>query len=213
MDDPARAALEARWLSLLAGLGCEPAAARPVFAELVVRYGSPKRHYHTLDHIAAVLDTALALLPDAAQTPALALSVWFHDAVYDTRAADNEEQSAALAETLLRPLHVAEGVLREATRLILLTKTHAPEEGDRSGMALIDADLAILGAAEDAYDRYAQAIRREYAWVPDAEYRAGRRRMLEGFLARPRIYRTEAMQARAEERARANLRRERDALR
>ena len=53
---------------------------------------------------------------------------------------------------------------------------------------LIDADLAILGASEPNYRNYSEQIRREYGWVPDADYRQGRHRVLASFLSRPRIY-------------------------
>ena len=53
---------------------------------------------------------------------------------------------------------------------------------------LIDSDLAILGASESAYQAYANQIRQEYAWVPETDYRMGRRKVLERFLARPRIF-------------------------
>jgi predicted metal-dependent HD superfamily phosphohydrolase len=55
---------------------------------------------------------------------------------------------------------------------------------------LLDADLAVLGAAEPVYRGYAGRIRREYAWVPEADYRKGGRRVLENFLSRPRILRS-----------------------
>jgi predicted metal-dependent HD superfamily phosphohydrolase len=212
MNAPTRESLETRWLHTLSAFTCPPAAARRVFANLARRYAEPERHYHTLDHVASVLDTMASLLPEREPSPALALAAWFHDAIYDTRTSDNEDKSAQLARTLLEPLHVPEVALREVTRLILLTKTHAPEEDDQAGKVLIDADLAILGAREDIYDQYARAIRSEYAWVPEKGYRAGRRRVLEGFLARPRIYRTEEMFSRAEEQARLNVRRELAAL-
>ena len=73
-------------------------------------------------------------------------------------------------------------------------------------LVLLDADLAILGASEDRYARYARDIRAEYAWVPDADYRAGRSRVLQHFLALPRIYFTDVMFEEGEQRARANLR-------
>jgi predicted metal-dependent HD superfamily phosphohydrolase len=85
--------------------------------------------------------------------------------------------------------------------LILKTKTHDACE-DVDAQVLLDADLAVLGATEPAYRTYADQIRQEYAWVPEPEYRIGRRRVLERFLARPRIFHLLAL---LEERARRNI--------
>ncbi len=63
----------------------------------------------------------------------------------------------------------------------------------------------LLAAAPDRYRAYAQAIRQEYAAVPDSLYRPGRRRVLESFLARRHIYLTERLRALWEAPARANL--------
>ena len=55
------------------------------------------RAYHTLRHIEA----CLAWMRDAPLEDddriAAEFAIWFHDAVYDTRASDNEERSADLA--------------------------------------------------------------------------------------------------------------------
>lgn len=202
-----QAALWENWTRLLTVLGCPADVFGPTFADLREHYAAPERHYHTLEHIRAVLETMRTLGASEA-TPALLLAAWFHDVIYDSRASDNEEKSAAHARSVLHPLGVPEDVLDETERLILLTKTHSPMAGDRSGEMLVDADLSILGAAESAYDAYAQAIRREYAWVPEAAYRSGRRSVLRTFLQRPRIYFTTEMLARAEQAARQNLQRE-----
>jgi predicted metal-dependent HD superfamily phosphohydrolase len=61
---------------------------------------------------------------------------------------------------------------------------------------------------EAHYGRYAAAIRREYAHVPDEDYRAGRRRVLESFLARPSVFIGADRAALWETSARANLVRE-----
>lgn len=203
-----RQALEARWAGLLTALGCGPEAARAAFAAVAANYAAPPRHYHTLDHVRDVLDTTTSLWGRAKPPSPVLLAAWLHDAVYDTHAADNEERSADLARALLRPLGLSEKLLDETVRLILLTKGHRAEAGDRMGQVLLDADLAVLGADEAAYDRYAAAIRREYAWVPEGQYRAGRTRVLEDFLRRPCIYHTDEMHARAEAAARRNLARE-----
>jgi predicted metal-dependent HD superfamily phosphohydrolase len=190
------------WQDLLGPFGAPRDAAERAFANLAARYSCPERHYHTLRHI----ETMLKLLPEA--SPALALAVWFHDAVYDTHAADNEECSAALAEEMLQALYIPAEVREEVRRLILLTKRHEATEDDFEGRRLLDADLAILGAKEHKYDRYSDAIRREYAWVAEEDYRRGRRRVLEQFLQRKWIYFTEGVRNERESKARANLRRE-----
>ncbi|HEY7314201.1 MAG TPA: hypothetical protein VH643_32920 [Gemmataceae bacterium] len=195
----------------MTALNCPAGAIVPAFTDLREHYSAAQRHYHTLDHIRAVLDTIRALGGTEAM-PSLLLAVWFHDVIYDSRAHDNEEKSAAHARRILQQLGVSEAILSETERLILLTTTHSPAPGDAPGAILADADLAILGAPETEYDMYAQAIRREYAWVPEARYREGRRAVLEHFLRRPRIYATAEMFTRAETAARNNIRREVAAL-
>ena len=207
MDPKAESLLQSRWARLLTALGCPADRIEPTFTDLREQYESSGRHYHRLDHIAAVLDT-ICRLGATDEMYALLLATWFHDVIYDSRAGDNEERSAAFAGRALRSLGVDEAILGETERLILLTKTHSPSPDDRLGQILVDADLAVLGAPEAEYDAYASAIRKEYAWVPDEAYRSGRRSVLQQFLHRPRIYWTEVMFAEAEEAARRNLRRE-----
>ena len=145
----------------------------------------------------------LQTLQPLSNEPALLLAAWFHDAIYDSRAKDNEERSADLAAEMLAEMSVAD-VIAEVRRLILLTKTHDPADSDHAGQLLVDADLAILGTEPAEYQAYATAIREEYAWVPEEAYRAGRRAVLENFLRRPHIYRTAAL-AGLEAAARRNL--------
>jgi predicted metal-dependent HD superfamily phosphohydrolase len=66
-------------------------------------------------------------------------------------------------------------------------------------------DLAILGSASDHFAAYEDAVRHEYGWVPDALWREGRRKVLQGFLDRPAIYASPQFCASHEAAARANL--------
>jgi predicted metal-dependent HD superfamily phosphohydrolase len=191
--------LHERWRGLFGG------DAEEAFAEVVLRYGEPTRRYHTLDHVAAVLATIDRLTPGPSRP--LLLAGWFHDLVYDSKAGDNEERSALEARRILAALGVPDQEREETARLILLTKGHTAGAEDADGQLLLDADLAILAADPAVYDEYAKAIREEYSWVGEADYRAGCRRVLEGFLARPRLYFTPTMQE-VESQARANLARE-----
>jgi predicted metal-dependent HD superfamily phosphohydrolase len=192
----------------MVGLRVDLEGGRLVFHSLAAAYSSPARAYHTLDHVGSVLATLARMDVTPEQGPALLLAGWFHDAVYDSRVPDNEEQSGRLAETVLLALGVQPTVVEETVRLILLTKTHSPAPNDLAGQRLVDADLAILGEPAAEYAAYARGIRREYAWVAEEDYRAGRSKVLEAFLSRPAIYATPLFRAERETTARANLRQE-----
>jgi predicted metal-dependent HD superfamily phosphohydrolase len=197
--------LRRRWDDLLARLGVEAEAGTEWLGRLLEAYAAPVRFYHTRTHLAAVLRA----LDAGTETPpaSVVLAAWFHDAVYDPRAGDNEERSADLAVEACREWRLDVEIAEEVRRLILLTRTHEVGDDDDAGALLLDADLAILGAPAEEYEGYARAIRQEYAWVPEEPYRAGRAQVLRRFLDRPRIYRLPA-NADREPRARENLARE-----
>jgi predicted metal-dependent HD superfamily phosphohydrolase len=54
----------------------------------------------------------------------------------------------------------------------------------------------------------ARAIRQEYAWVAEDDYRRGRASVLHGFLGRARLFRLERTHERLDVAARRNLRNE-----
>ena len=185
--------------------------------ELVTRYGAVVRAYHDLRHLQEVLDAVDSLagaagLDAPADRDAVRLAAWFHDAVYDVRRDDNEEQSAQWARWALPAYDVPDSVVAEVTRLVCLTRSHDPAPADALGGVLCDADLAILGAPPQRYAEYARDVRSEYTHLDDATFAAGRRTVLQVFLDRPVIYATEAGRKRWEEAARVNLGRELDAL-
>jgi predicted metal-dependent HD superfamily phosphohydrolase len=210
LDPVQRARLWPAWQAVVQPFAAPADRVESAFGMITANYARPERFYHNLDHIEAVLTTIEQLRDLAPDLAAVRLAGWLHDVVYDSRAQDNEERSAAFAETLLPGLAVPDAVTAAVRRLILCTKTHQVEGPDSA--VLLDADLAILGAPEAEYATYATAIRREYAWVPEERFRVGRLQVLECFLRRERIYLTEPMHQGREAPARRNLRREIDSL-
>lgn len=208
MDQQERDKLQSDWLRMLTGLNVPEAAARHGFDELAAAYAEPTRYYHTLDHVAAVLGTVGELADLARDLTAVRLAAWFHDASYDPHASDNEERSAALAQLRCDTWGITRPTTDSVGRLIRATKTHEVAAEDADGAILLDADLAIFGAGQEQYNAYARAIRLEYEWVPEKDYRRGRARILRSFLQRERIYRLEQMRQRYETTARDNLGRE-----
>ena len=196
---------EARFLSAWARVGAG-AGGPEAFRDLRQRLGEAGRHYHTLGHVVATLD-ALAECGHSLEHPAEAeLALWYHDAVHDTGRSDNEARSADLAAATLEAAGAgADRVTR--IRTMIGDTCHAEAAGSPDGQLVADADLAILAAEPSAFDAYDAAIREEYGWVPEAVYRTERRRILAGFLARPRIYQSRCFGRRYEAAARANLER------
>jgi len=163
-----------------------------------------------------------------------ALALLFHDAVYDPRAHDNEEASAALArEAIVQLIGPIEGLAAAAelsdrvAALVMRTKHlgaggevtghgHAPEsvaEGDaavalaREGDLVVDADLSVFASRDAAvWDAYEAGVAHEYAWVGHERYREGRLRVLRGFAAKERLFCSpQAAAAGWEAAAKANL--------
>ena len=197
-------ALLANWTEAWRALGvATPDAA--LCAELQRRYGEPQRHYHTMQHLGECLawferEKALAERPAE-----VALALWFHDAIYDVHAHDNEAQSADWAREAVRAAGADEEAAKRIHALVMATRHDAVPEG-RDAELLIDIDLSILGAEPTRFDEYERQVHAEYAFVP-AEVRMPRRRaILQRFLDREAIYATPRMHALLEARARTNLR-------
>jgi len=192
-----------RWLTLCQTAGANKAAAR-WYERLARAYDEPQRHYHNQQHIAECLwefDQARSL---ARQPITVELALWFHDAVYDPKAGDNEEQSAALAKSCLREGGVSEALVETVSKLIMVTKHHEVNAYADAGL-MVDIDLSILGREAKRFFQYEAQIRAEYAWVPEAVFAAKRAEILQGFLGRHRIYVTEWFHKKYERQARENL--------
>lgn len=193
-----------RWTTTWQNVTATPRAS--LFDELAEGYKSEQRHYHTVQHLEEclkVFDETVEL----AQVPAeVELALWFHDAIYDTRARDNEEQSRAWAERELVAGGASEEVARRVGEMILAT-VHDAMPLAKDAQLLVDIDLSILGAPEARFDEYEEQVQREYGWVPEELFRAERAKLLKALLERPLLYNLEAFVERLELRARANLKR------
>ena len=180
-----------------------------VRALLVGIYTRPDRHYHDLRHIKAMLALAEGHANEISDREAVEAAIWFHDAVYDTRRADNEEESAKFAMQVLADAATEERLELIAAMIRASAKHGIPElmqEGAAKDCALfLDMDLAILGSPAAEFDAYERAVRLEYGWVPEEAWIAGRSQVLRSFLARPLIYATTQFRKSHEAPARANL--------
>jgi predicted metal-dependent HD superfamily phosphohydrolase len=188
-----------------------------VFDDVVGRHREPHRRYHGVRHVVWVIRHVHELADSCGPVdlPTVIAAAFFHDAVYDARATDNEERSALLAERLLRSLGWDGSDAGAAARMIRRTAGHTAPGNEviaADDQVLLDADLAILGADPAAYDAYVTGVRAEYGHLDAAAWTVGRSAVLQSLLARPHLYHTVAGVERWESRARANLTAELSAL-
>ncbi|CAL9408063.1 hypothetical protein SUDANB121_01609 [Nocardiopsis dassonvillei] len=200
--------LDASWRRLA---GDSPEA-RAVGSELLLRWSEPHRRYHTLTHLWETLRAVDVLAHEAASPDLVRYAVWFHDAVYETQAGRDEDESAELARVLLPMTGMAPERVGEVVRLVLVTKDHAPAPDDTDGQVLSDADLSILASPPDEYLAYTAAVRAEYRRVPDEDFRVGRSRVLNAMLRAPNMFHTDFGRIHWEPRARSNMLAELDRL-
>jgi predicted metal-dependent HD superfamily phosphohydrolase len=177
-------------------------------AELRARaaHSEPHRHYHNELH----LDECLAELQQVdgiseKERRLLRWAILWHDSVYEPGLRENETRSADLASTELQRCGVADEEIAEVARLVRLTEHHRPEANDARGALLVSIDLAILGSTPERYRAYVDAVRREYAHVPEPLWRAGRAEVLKRLLSREPLFPDPGFRARLEAQARSNM--------
>jgi predicted metal-dependent HD superfamily phosphohydrolase len=208
--------METAWTGAVCLLGGHRQVAAAAAADLATRYAEPHRRYHTTAHVQAVLRDVAFLAGElrlaAEERAVLTIAAAAHDVVYDGRPGDDERRSASWARDWLTRAGVAEVHVARAEELVLATITHSASPDDLAAWALLDADLAILGADPPGYDRYRAAVRDEYAALDEAAWRTGRAAVMADLLARDPLYRTRPARQRWEAKAKANIARELDSL-
>lgn len=195
-----------------------------IFDDVIGRHRQSHRRYHGVRHVVWVLRhvhalaTALDPAPHRFDLGVTVASAFFHDAVYEPRATDNEVRSAALATRQLRAIdwpesrvdHVADIIVATAHHLVDAAVTDAASSLERH--VVLDADLAILGSGAAEYQAYATGVRAEYSHLEDHQWCHGRREVLTALLARSRLYATTPACSWWDDQARANVAAERAAL-
>jgi predicted metal-dependent HD superfamily phosphohydrolase len=193
------------WRKLWARLGAA-VTDELLFYDLTARYSEPHRRYHTLQHLDECFEKLADLKAEAVHPDEVELALWFHDAVYDTRRQDNEENSADWARSTVFAAGLATPVAARIHTLVMATRHNAVPSGTDEQI-LVDVDLSILGSRPERFNEYENQIRDEYSWVPGMVFRSERRTILKEFLERPTIFSTQKFIEAYEAQARQNLER------
>lgn len=208
-----RESLLHRWFDLCKRLGVKGDVVyhANLFRRLAYYYNHPERHYHNLVHINNCLkkfDEVKHLLdrPDSVE-----LAIWFHDAIYEVWAEDNEDRSASLAMFFIVNLmrlswELANWVdyLIERTKYFSKDNIYQPETEDAK--YLVDIDLfSGLGGLPSDFSKKSELVAKEYGWVETDTFRKKRLEVFRMFLSRSPFYLTSYFRIGHEEQTRANL--------
>lgn len=195
-----------RFHSLCHRLGVHRDQAISVWQLLHFKYAEPHRVYHNMIHISRMLDALDKVAPENVNVE---MAIWFHDSVYDPKRRDNEVLSAKLFEDTLG-VFLQRSVMDHVSYLIMSTDHYHERGNTEDEKLLLDIDLMILGSEPDEYDAYCKAIRKEYDYVPEDQFKVGRSAILKELLLRS-VYATPFF-AHLEDSARSNMLREIDHL-
>ncbi|MDX2173338.1 MAG: adenylyltransferase/cytidyltransferase family protein [Bacteroidota bacterium] len=137
--------------------------------EILLNYEEPHRFYHTTQHLIEVITN---LNKHQVFDDELFLAAVYHDAIYDPKANDNEEQSANLFIKHALNSKLSKHSIKEIEQLILDTKKHQASS-DKSKQ-FIDADLEILNQPLSKLIEFEHQIFKEFQFVDYTIYQPKR---------------------------------------
>lgn len=175
-----------------------------LWLEIFTKYSEPKRQYHTIAHLDAIINDLKEVRNNIEDWDTTLFAVFYHDIIYKASSNTNEADSAKLAMQKLSEIGYPSKKIAKCSHMILATKSHEQSEDSNTNF-LIDADLAILGSGQYDYQEYSEQIREEYSIYPDFMYNNGRKKALQHFIQMERIYKTEYFFDKYENQARINL--------
>jgi pantetheine-phosphate adenylyltransferase len=147
--------------------------------EVAARWCERQRFWHGPDHL-RVMTEEIEAMPSGKDRDILLLAAIYHDAIYDPRAPNNEEKSAALL--LAHAADPENSTITEAAEIIMASKWSKPPE-TALGRRFFELDSRRLAGDCALGERlqYERAIFREYQWATWTVYREKRRKFLEGW--------------------------------
>jgi predicted metal-dependent HD superfamily phosphohydrolase len=197
---------KSRFEKLAPSLGATPAQAERWLSTILNSYGESQRHYHTIDHVEAMLAAFEEHKGAVTEPEVVLLAIFFHDIVYDPRKHDNEDASMQLFKECARDLALPQPLTDSVLHLIDRTKAHDATDAEHPNLPLfLDFDLEVLSRTSEVYARYQVQIRQEYAHFPAPLFASTRAGILRRMLQRPSLYFSPQFQATHEAHARQNV--------
>lgn len=171
--------------------------------DLLKRYAESERLYHTIDHIEHCLSQFDRVRDECSQADAVELAIWFHDAIYNFPAYENEKLSAAFF--MEKSANLLGTRFRESVEALIIATEHIRPPEDPDQRILVDVDLSSFGLPWDQFAADGKNIRQELHYLSDAEFYAGQIAFMEALLSRERIFNTAHFHDSYEAKARENV--------
>lgn len=183
-----------------------------LFKDIQKNYSAKNRHYHNMTHIYRMCNEWMRVRRILDNPDAVFFMIMYHDIIYKSRRVDNEQQSADYFIKDVAPKlnwNMTDEFVMDVNMGILVTKHDGMLDevvkNNKDFQYLLDFDLEVLGAnAPGVYEWYRKGVRKEYRIHPNILYKPGRKKVLESFLSREKIYLTKEFEIK-EKYARKNL--------
>lgn len=174
---------------------------------IVSRYNEIWRHYHNVNYIDNMAKTVDFLAEKSGKKEeltleVLALSVFYHRAVYIPGSHLNEKYSAQLVEKL----ELDDLIKQEVIHIILGTQSYSTPQTLEEAI-IFDADLAILGSEHKEYAEYTENIFKESQTMgySDGIFLYRRKEFVKNALERDNLFTTKYALENWNDKAKTNL--------
>jgi pantetheine-phosphate adenylyltransferase len=185
------------------------------YQQLSDLYSQSSRRYHTIHHIVESLDLIDEHKDSFDNDSDVAkLACFYHDAIYDIFANDNEKRSAELFHKTVTNAGLSKELTEQGYNLILAT-VHDGSTKTYDEELFTDVDLVSLAREPDEFKKYANKIEEEYTngtGVSKQQFDQGRLTFLTTFLSRNHIFSTFLFRGKYEAKAIENMYDEKDEL-
>ena len=153
---------------------------KPTIVDLERRWHEPHRYYHNINHLATMMtdiETNVFFKElSKYEKHSLMLAAFFHDAVYNPKKDDNEEQSVKLFTKYFGGADLK--MFDTVCGLIMVTK-YRKRPVTKLKRILWDADNAGFKKGYEHLFKTEKLIQKEYAYLPKEKFREGKIKFLE----------------------------------
>ncbi len=175
-----------------------------IYRRLIQAYSEPQRIYHTLKHIDGCFVMFEKIRHLANNPDALALAIWFHDAIYELNAGNNEQRSADWF------MKESDGLFDENLRRLVYAHIMATLHCGRKiqnpdSKLMIDIDLSSFGLSWPEFLHDSNNVRKEQSDISDEAFYRKQCGFQKELLERPRFFQSDYFFEHHEKQARRNL--------